>query len=726
MDLYNFFAGAFLRNPTEYNAINILRVLRTHELRHTVLLLGEFFSSLFPSYIDINDEIAICAYHVNNQILAFDSHTKQLKCRGITESHANRLLFNQHFSIDQVCDRYITYNRPIVDKIMKRKASLFPLLTLSITTCKRFDLFEKTMNSILNCFEDIEKIDYWLCVDDNSSEEDRKKMKELYPFFTFYFKTMEEKGHPQSMNIIRDKVTTPYLFHLEDDWKFFERKSYISEAMDVLSSNASIGQCLINKNYAEISRDVDVKGGTYQVTNQGVRYYIHEYCKNQNELQAWVAKYGNCQSSNYWPHFSFRPSIMKTHIIKDLGEFDITKSHFEMDYAYRYVNKGYVSAFLEGIYCLHTGRLTSEKDDATKLNAYALNNECQFYGKEEQMERKLKSRKIKTFVVNLDDRPDRWNNFEAINGPVLKFLNYQRFSAVNGKKLVSTCQLQQIFENNDYQMRRGMVGCFMSHVKLYCDLIYDNDAEAYLILEDDIECTNDFETKYNALVDRLYKDDSDWSFCFLGHHIRDLDLKDTFYDRNKSPPTIEKINVYKSFILSLGGTTGYLISKTGAKDFLDFLDSTGATNGIDTCIQKAANNLNIYYPTPHLIFSDCWRGDNQKVDSDIQFDYSNLEKSVEERIVDEVKFYQEKDQIIIHVYEFDNIMKYITKKEITYPSYYKDEDESRIKQIQDLTIHPYYMIGKSCIFIVPKKIERYFHRYKINDKYSVDDAIVYS
>jgi GR25 family glycosyltransferase involved in LPS biosynthesis len=308
----------------------------------------------------------------------------------------------------------------------------------------------------------------------------------------------------------------------------------------------------------------------------------------------------------------------------------------------------------------------------------------------------------------------------------LKFLNYQRFSAVDGKKLVSTCQLQQIFENNDYQMRRGMVGCFMSHVKLYCDLIYDNDAEAYLILEDDIECTDDFETKYNALVDRLYKDDSDWSFCFLGHHIRDLDLKDTFYDRNKSPPTIEKINVYKSFILSLGGTTGYLISKTGAKDFLDFLDSTGATNGIDTCIQKAANNLNIYYPTPHLIFSDCWRGDNQKVDSDIQFDYSNLEKSVEERIVDEVKFYQEKDQIIIHVYEFDNIMKYITKKEITYPSYYKDEDESRIKQIQDLTIHPYYMIGKSCIFIVPKKIERYFHRYKINDKYSVDDAIVYS
>ena len=730
MDLYNFFAGAFLRNATEQNAINMLRVLRTHGLHHTVIFLGEFFASLYPSYIDILDEIAICAYYANNQNLAFDSHTKQLKCRGITESHANKLLFNQHFSIDHVSDRYINYKREIVEKITKREASVFPLLTLSITTCKRFDLFEKTMNSILNCFEDIEKIDYWLCVDDNSSDEDRKRMKELYPFFTFYYKTIDEKGHPQSMNIIREKVTTPYLFHLEDDWKFFERKSYITEAMDVLSSNASIGQCLINKNYTEVSRDIDIKGGLYNVTNQGVRYYIHEYCKNHTEIQAWIQKYGNGQSSNYWPHFSFRPSIMRTNIIKELGEFDVTKSHFEMDYAYRYVNKGYISAFLEGIYCLHIGRLTSEKDDVTKLNAYALNNECQFSGKEEQIQKNKNSpsfQKIKTFVVNLDERTDRWAEFEETNGSALKFINYQRFSAVEGKKLVSTCQLQQIFENNDYQMRRGMVGCFMSHCKLYCDLIYDDNAEAYLILEDDIECTADFETKYNSLINQLQQEDGDWSICFLGHHIRDLSLQDIYNDKTKSPPTIEKINVYKSFILSLGGTTGYLISKKGARDFLDFMNTTGATNGIDTCIQKAANALNIYYPTPHLIFSECWRGEkNQNVDSDIQFDYSYLEKSVEERVKDEVKFYQENDKVIIHVYEFDNMMKYVSKKEITYPSYYETNDENQMKQIQDALIHPFYMIGKTCIFVVPIKMKRYFHRYKVDDKYSVDDAIVYS
>ncbi|MEI6372039.1 MAG: glycosyltransferase family 25 protein, partial [Nostocales cyanobacterium ELA608] len=575
---------------------------------------------------------------------------------------------------------------------------------MSITTCKRFDLFEKTMNSIMNCFEDIDKIDYWICVDDNSSEEDRQKMQKLYPFFTYYFKSKEEKGHPQSMNIIREKVLTPYLFHLEDDWKFFERKPYITECLDVLSSDGSIGQCLINRNYAEISSDIDVKGGVFHSTNNGLRYYIHEYCKDSEEFQKWVQRYGNCKSSNYWPHFSFRPSLMKTYVIKELGEFDVTKSHFEMDYAYRYINKGLVSAFLEGIYCLHTGRLTSEREDETKLNAYALNDECQFYGKEEQVNKNKKEEqkeekneeeeedenniitdRIKTFVVNLDDRPDRWDNFEKNNGSDLKFLKYQRFSAVNGKKLVSTCQLQQIFENNDYKMRRGMVGCFMSHVKLYCDLIYDDDAEAYLILEDDIEITDNFEMKYNSLLRKLNKE-SNWSFCFLGHHLRDLSVQDIYNDRTKLP-TIDKINVYQSFIQSLGGTTGYLISKSGAKEFLDFLDKTGATNGIDTCIQKCANDLNVYYPKPHLIFSECCRNENQVVDSDIQFDYSFLEKTIEERVEDEIKFFQEKSKVLIHIYEYDNVFKYITKSEISHPCYYKNDDAEKMKMIQDACIH---------------------------------------
>jgi hypothetical protein len=111
-------------------------------------------------------------------------------------------------------------------------------------------------------------------------------MKELYPFFEFYFKDIKEKGHPQSMNIIRNYVKTPYIFHLEDDWKFFVKRDYIKDSIDIIESNKSIGQCLFNKNYAEIESDIDIKGGIYHTTNSGLRYFIHEYCRTQTE--AWM------------------------------------------------------------------------------------------------------------------------------------------------------------------------------------------------------------------------------------------------------------------------------------------------------------------------------------------------------------------------------------------------------------------------------------------------------
>ena len=66
----------------------------------------------------------------------------------------------------------------------------------------RGDVF--LINSFLNCCQDLHKIDRWICVDDNSSTEDREEMKKLYPFFEFYFKNLDCKGHPQSMNLIRD------------------------------------------------------------------------------------------------------------------------------------------------------------------------------------------------------------------------------------------------------------------------------------------------------------------------------------------------------------------------------------------------------------------------------------------------------------------------------------------------------------------------------------------
>ena len=191
------------------------------------MYIGEYLMKLFPYVLDLKDEYSISGYYCNEHNKTFDALQEGLNMKGLTEEKSWKILFNQHFSIDHVCDRYTYYNEDIVNQIIERKKKSVSLVTFTITSCKRFDLFQQTINSFLNCVDDLYLIDFWYCIDDNSSHEDREKMKKLYPFFEFIFKNMEEKGHPQSMNIIQNQVTTPFIFHMEDDWKFFMKNSYI-------------------------------------------------------------------------------------------------------------------------------------------------------------------------------------------------------------------------------------------------------------------------------------------------------------------------------------------------------------------------------------------------------------------------------------------------------------------------------------------------------------------
>ena len=48
----------------------------------------------------------------------------------------------------------------------------------------------------------------------------RTKMMERNPTFKFIFKTNDEKGHAQSMNILMDHVSTKYFVYIEDDWEY--------------------------------------------------------------------------------------------------------------------------------------------------------------------------------------------------------------------------------------------------------------------------------------------------------------------------------------------------------------------------------------------------------------------------------------------------------------------------------------------------------------------------
>ena len=728
----------FLKERNEVNAINFLRSIRQTNEFNLGLIIGEYLLIQYPNSYYILQEYSICCYYAGKIDKSFDTNNQILELRNLSENDTKGIIFNQHFCLKQeVLDRYIGYDINKVNSILNKKPNDKPLITLTMTTCKRFDLFEKTINSILNCFEDINMIDYFFCVDDNSSEEDRDKMKKLYPFFTFYFKNPEEKGHPKSMNIIRDYVInttkTPYIIHLEDDWKFFTKKCYIKDAFEVLNDNDKIGQCLFNKNYMETEKDLNVvKGGEFHVSKTGMRYYIHEFTNTEEKKVQWLEKHGYGLSSNYWPHFSFRPSLLRTKILEELGEFDTNVLHFEMVYAHKYVEKGYVSAFFENLYCIHTGRLTSQIYDDNAINAYTLNNEKQFFNKDKKDNKEENKKvveekilddkkivlKLETFVLNLDRRPDRWQKF-LDNSPELKFLNIKRFSAVDGLKIKSTTQLQRIFNNNDYDMKLGMVGCLMSHVKKYIELI-NSDSDVYCMLEDDIEVTPNFENKLTYVFQQAYN--TTWDLIYLGHHLRNLKDKETEYDKDKMP-IIKKTNVYQSFQLSVGGTIGYLITKAGAQKLLDFISEHGATNCIDTLQQKSANILNVYYCNPQLVYSECFRNENKNIDTDIQNNHTSLSLSFETKVEEELKFYKDNNFNITNL-NFEEVKNKILKEPKQEFFIYTNQNIEEVKKLCKEKSLNHYTIEDKIIFVFysDKKIERYCHSFKIDGKYSIADC----
>lgn len=711
----------FLQTYNEKVAVDLVRLSRCSNFYYLGALLGNYLEKIFPHNLDIKEEQSICQFYSNDLEKAYFTTKRILSLRGLNQEQAKRNIFNRHFSIDAVKNRYIYYDPMRMRKILNRP-NKDALVTFTITSCKRLDLFLNTVNSFVNCCKDIELIGEWFCVDDNSSEEDRIHMKQMYPFMNFYFKNPDEKGHPQSMNIIRNHVKTPYLFHMEDDWCFFERRNYISECLEVLGQDSKIGQCLINKNYAETKDDDKILGGIFATTPSGLRYYRHEYCPTDEEMKKFHEKYGNGPQCAYWPHFSFRPSLCRTSIIQELGEYNETISHFEMEYSYRYINAGYESAFLETVYCLHTGRLTSERHDQNKLNAYDLNGEAQLSGKEEQIKNNQKHVdetdedflskfpfKMKTFVINLDRRPDRWSQFQNLDDP--KPLKYERFSAIDGSKLKPTLQLQQIFDFNDYNMRQGMVGCAMSHIKLYIQLLQDEETDVYCILEDDLEFVPDFDSKLLFCAKELHK--TKWDMFYLGHHLWKQFIDNEVYSKSLWPK-VEQFDRAESLRRSMGGTGGYMITKKGAERLLEFINRTGMTNGIDTVQQKAADELNIFYAYPHLIYSECFRGDNSP-DTDIQHNHTSLTISITDRLEEELKYYEG------NITKIENINNIPSSLPIA--MYYEIDNQSDFNKIVHDCPHLYYTISNKFIFMVPFDNGRYLHRFKKNGKWNIDDSL---
>lgn len=193
------------------------------------------------------------------------------------------------------------------------------------------------------------------------------------------------------------------------------------------------------------------------------------------------------------------------------------------------------------------------------------------------------------YLINLDRNKNRLERFvKQYTNSDLNFKTVQRIAAVDGKNLNITQYLSDRafkeikniettgYRTKHYQLSRGAVGCYLSHLKAY-KYISESDKPYGIIFEDDVNISRDFYYKLNIILSKI---PNNWDVLLLGCHCLKCKKHDVYSDVSK-------------FIL----LHCYIVKKEAAKFLFDTLNKKPIEQQIDSEISDFiinTNKINMY------------------------------------------------------------------------------------------------------------------------------------
>ena len=250
---------------------------------------------------------------------------------------------------------------------------------LTITSSKRFDLFEKTILSLSTHLLDKDFIDIIIHYDDSSCDNDRLRMKQLLAtcFGTkiihhVFLNKNDIKSNKRHMEIMKmwkannELMNIDYVFHTEDDF-IYTKDFCLNEAANLLKSNPDVA--LVG--FSQQIRKVPEKYQPIKLFNKIYWEWIYdktspllsglfmdETIMEKNNIPGYWCLYIN------WPHFGFRPGLHDIDKLKKLETFTDKMDSFELEFAIRYSELYKTYCHVDEI-CSHIG---------TEISSYQLNN----------------------------------------------------------------------------------------------------------------------------------------------------------------------------------------------------------------------------------------------------------------------------------------------------------------------------------------------------------------
>jgi len=204
------------------------------------------------------------------------------------------------------------------------------------------------------------------------------------------------------------------------------------------------------------------------------------------------------------------------------------------------------------------------------------------------------------YVINLDRRSDRIQNFIA-HHPSLKG-HLRRIPAYDGKKIKLTPSLTRLFKTNDFFWKKAVMGCALSHMKTWSNLLSEPpEIQSYLILEDDARLDPNWLQAWKLAYPGL---PADWDCVYLGGILPP--------NRPGFVNTLERIapglaRVAPNQLFGQPQPTryfhfcayAYVLSRSGAAKILEsILDRDGYWTSADHMICNPVDKMNLYVLDP--------------------------------------------------------------------------------------------------------------------------------
>lgn len=206
------------------------------------------------------------------------------------------------------------------------------------------------------------------------------------------------------------------------------------------------------------------------------------------------------------------------------------------------------------------------------------------------------------FLINLDTRPDRLEKLMNAE-PYLKNI-ITRVPGVNGKTLKMNDFIFKLFDKNQFQWKKSVIGCNLSHITTWSKIL-SSTGKYFLVLEDDVRFVKGWRNTWKKCAEHI---PADADILYLGGVLPP--------NKKVLPECSENVNDYwckikpNTYFSPTPSTLfhfcaySYILTKQGAQKIMDYLTNSDLKSYTisDHLLGSPHVGLNKYFTNPLLSY----------------------------------------------------------------------------------------------------------------------------